>query len=240
MPAGLHDLTIAEASDLIRARRLSPLELVNALIRRVEDPDAQTRAFITPTFDLARRQAKVAEAEIVAGRHRGPLHGIPFALKDIYDTRGILTSGHSRVFANRISHRGRHGDDEALHELSGDGRAEGVDFVGFGAPCQLRITEPRIVPAILTRHFCYSVSGASAAPRCERRRPPQEWVERRRRGWCASRLAPLGVHRRTARLGYRFRDGAPPGSKCQRRMLGRRLGDVKITTQLTRAGSGEV
>ena len=67
MAAGLHDLTIAEASDLIRASRLSPLELVDALIRRVEDHDAQTRAFITPTFDLARRQPKAAEAEIVAG-----------------------------------------------------------------------------------------------------------------------------------------------------------------------------
>jgi aspartyl-tRNA(Asn)/glutamyl-tRNA(Gln) amidotransferase subunit A len=102
MAAALHDLTIAEASDLIRARRLSPLELVDALIRRVEDHDTQTRAFITPTFDLARQQARAAEAEIAAGRYRGPLHGIPFGLKDIYDTRGILTSGHSRVFIDRI------------------------------------------------------------------------------------------------------------------------------------------
>src|SRR6267143_1597552 len=102
MPPDLHDLSIAALSKLIAGRSLSPVELVDALIRRVEQYDAQTRAFITPTFDLARRQAKVAEAEIVAGRHRGPLHGIPFALKDIYDTRGILTSGHSRVFANRI------------------------------------------------------------------------------------------------------------------------------------------
>src|SRR5437773_6173306 len=86
------------AFGLIAARTLSPVELVEALIRRVEDYDAQTHAFITPTFDLARQQARAAEAEIAAGKHRGTLHGIPFALKDIYDTRGILTSGHSRVF----------------------------------------------------------------------------------------------------------------------------------------------
>src|SRR5207247_11076440 len=102
MATGLTDLSIAELSSLIAARTLSPVELVEALIRRVEDYDAQTHAFITPTFDLVRQQARAAEAEIAAGKHRGPLHGIPFALKDIYDTRGILTSGHSRVFIDRI------------------------------------------------------------------------------------------------------------------------------------------
>ena len=102
MASELHDLSLAQLSDLIAARTLSPVELVDALIRRVEDFDGQTRAFITPTFDLARRQARAAEAEIAAGKHRGPLHGIPFGLKDIYDTRGILTSGHSRVFIDRI------------------------------------------------------------------------------------------------------------------------------------------
>jgi aspartyl-tRNA(Asn)/glutamyl-tRNA(Gln) amidotransferase subunit A len=102
MTTDLHDLSIGELSGLIAARKLSPVELVDALIRRVEQYDEQTHAFITRTFDLARRQARKAEAEIAAGKHRGPLHGIPFALKDIYDTRGILTSGHSRVFIDRI------------------------------------------------------------------------------------------------------------------------------------------
>src|SRR3989441_2536440 len=102
MATELHDLSIADLSNLVAARKLSPLELVEALIRRVELYDRQTHAFITRTFDLARQQAKQAEAEIAAGRYRGALHGIPFALKDIYDTKGILTSGHSRVFLDRI------------------------------------------------------------------------------------------------------------------------------------------
>ncbi len=102
MPADLHDLSIAELAGLIAARRLSPVELTDALIRRVEDHDGQTHAFITRTFDLARQQAKAAESEIARGGYRGPLHGIPFGLKDIYDTRGILTSGHSRVFIDRV------------------------------------------------------------------------------------------------------------------------------------------
>jgi aspartyl-tRNA(Asn)/glutamyl-tRNA(Gln) amidotransferase subunit A len=100
--ADLHDLSLAELSRLIASRTLSPVELVEALIARVERLDGQTHAFITPTFDLARRQARQAEAEIAAGRSRGPLHGIPFGLKDIYDTAGILTSAHSRVFIDRV------------------------------------------------------------------------------------------------------------------------------------------
>ena len=102
MASDLHDLSIAELGLLIAARKLSPVELTDALIQRVERFDAQTRAFITPTFDLARRQARAAETEIAGGKHRGALHGIPFALKDIYDTQGILTSAHSRIFADRI------------------------------------------------------------------------------------------------------------------------------------------
>jgi Asp-tRNA(Asn)/Glu-tRNA(Gln) amidotransferase A subunit family amidase len=102
MATELHDLSIAELSAALAGRTLSPVELVEALIRRVEAYDAQTHAFITRTFDLARRQAREAEAQLAAGRSRGPLHGIPFGLKDIYDTQGILTSGHSRVFIDRI------------------------------------------------------------------------------------------------------------------------------------------
>jgi len=98
----LHDLSVAELSARLAARSLSPVELVDALIRRVEQHDGQTRAFVTRTFEAARARARAAEAELAAGRSRGPLHGIPFALKDIYDTKGILTSGHSRVFIDRI------------------------------------------------------------------------------------------------------------------------------------------
>ena len=95
-------LTIAEASALIQVRQLSPVEYVEALITRTETFDPQLHAYITPTFDLARQQAKQAEHEIMAGTYHGPMHGIPFALKDIYDTQGIRTSGHSKVCLHRI------------------------------------------------------------------------------------------------------------------------------------------
>jgi aspartyl-tRNA(Asn)/glutamyl-tRNA(Gln) amidotransferase subunit A len=102
MTIDLAFLTIGEASALIQARQLSPVEYVEALITRTETFDPQLHAYITPTFDLARRQAKQAERDIMAGAYRGPMHGIPFALKDIYDTTGVRTTGHSNVCLDRI------------------------------------------------------------------------------------------------------------------------------------------
>ncbi len=98
----LHYLTIAETAGLIRSRKLSPLELTDALLARIETYQPQLSAFITLTAELARRQAKQAEQDIAAGHYRGPLHGIPFALKDIYDTAGILTSGGSKICIDNI------------------------------------------------------------------------------------------------------------------------------------------
>jgi aspartyl-tRNA(Asn)/glutamyl-tRNA(Gln) amidotransferase subunit A len=95
-------ITLAEAARRIGTRELSPVDLVGAKLARIEALDGQLNAFITVTADLALRQAHAAEAEIVAGRYRGPLHGIPFALKDLYDTAGIPTTGHSRVCIDNV------------------------------------------------------------------------------------------------------------------------------------------
>ncbi len=102
MTTVLHFLTIAEAARLIESRRLSPVELTAALLARVSALDAQINAFITPTAELALKQAKDAEREIAAGRYRGPMHGIAFGLKDMFDTAGILTSAHSKILADNI------------------------------------------------------------------------------------------------------------------------------------------
>ena len=102
MTSELHFLTIAQASTLIRARKLSPVEYADALLERIEALDPQLDAFITVTAELARKQAKQAEAAIAKRKYRGPLHGIPFALKDIYDTKGILTSGGSKVCRDNV------------------------------------------------------------------------------------------------------------------------------------------
>jgi len=101
MTASLPD-TIAAASRLIEARKLSPVELVEGLLARVAAIDPVINAFLTVTGGEAIRQARRAEAEISKGAYRGALHGIPFGLKDIYETAGIRTTGHSKVYANHV------------------------------------------------------------------------------------------------------------------------------------------
>ena len=93
----LHELTIAAAAKLIAEREISPVELTRSLLERVDALDPQIQAFLTITADRAMEDARHAEREIAAGRNRGPLHGIPVGLKDIYYTEGIRTTGHSKV-----------------------------------------------------------------------------------------------------------------------------------------------
>jgi aspartyl-tRNA(Asn)/glutamyl-tRNA(Gln) amidotransferase subunit A len=95
-------LTIAEAARLIEQKRLSPVELTTALLRRTEALDPQLNAYLLLTADRALDQARRAEREIMAGSYRGPMHGVPFALKDIYSTAGIRTTGHSRVCLDTV------------------------------------------------------------------------------------------------------------------------------------------
>src|SRR4051794_2875635 len=93
----LHFLSIAQLSGLLRARKVSPVELVDSLLQRIASLDPQVNAFVATCAESALRDARAAEREIAAGRRVGPLHGIPFAVKDIYDAAGMPTTGCSRV-----------------------------------------------------------------------------------------------------------------------------------------------
>ena len=98
----LHHLTIAEGAALIAARKLSSSEWTEALLARIAALDQQFHAFITVSSEHARDTARRAQTELDGGNSRGPLHGVPFALKDLIDTGGILTSGHSRIAIDRV------------------------------------------------------------------------------------------------------------------------------------------
>jgi len=102
LPTALHELSIAQASALMARGALSPVELARALIVRAEALNPLLNAYLLMTAEQGLRQAQAAEAAIRAGNARGPLHGIPFALKDIYSTAGIRTTGHSRVRADFV------------------------------------------------------------------------------------------------------------------------------------------
>ena len=95
-------LSVAEGAQLLRAKKLSPVEWTKALLDRIAAIDEHYNAFLVVTADKALAQAKAAEAEIARGQWRGPMHGVPYASKDIFDIAGMATTCHSKI---RKDHR---------------------------------------------------------------------------------------------------------------------------------------
>jgi len=128
-------LGIAEAASLLRSKKLSSVEYTNALISRVEKYDSQLNAFLRFTPEIALEDARRAEAEIASGQWRGPLHGVPYALKDIVDYAGLPTTAHSKILADNVAAA----DSAVAQKL----RAAGGVFMGklsthefaTGGPC---------------------------------------------------------------------------------------------------------
>ena len=95
-------LTLTEAADQIRTRKLSPVELTRECLARIERLDPVLNAFITVTAETALEQARQAESDVSSGNYRGPLHGLPIALKDLLDTAGVPTTAASNQYRERI------------------------------------------------------------------------------------------------------------------------------------------
>ena len=115
-------LSISAASDLLRQKKLSPVELTTACLDRIERLNPVLNAFITVTAETALAEARAAEQEIHNGKWRGPLHGIPIGLKDLLDTSGVKTTCASALFADRIPTE----DAEVVRRL----KAAGAVIVG--------------------------------------------------------------------------------------------------------------
>ncbi|PJZ31285.1 amidase [Leptospira kmetyi] len=98
-------LSINELGELIRNRKVSPVSLVSDCLKRIERLDPRLNAFITVTAEQALQEAQVAEREIESGNWKGPLHGIPIGIKDMFDTAGIKTTAAFVHFQNRIPKR---------------------------------------------------------------------------------------------------------------------------------------
>jgi len=95
-------LSIEQASQLLRRKEISPVELVDASLARIERLNPAINAFLTILAEPARRQARAAEREIRSGRWRGPLHGISISLKDNFWTRGIRTTAGSKILGDFV------------------------------------------------------------------------------------------------------------------------------------------
>lgn len=115
-------LGLSEASELIRSKKVSPVELTHECLSRTERLNPKLNAFITVTADSALTEARQAEAEIQRDHWRGPLHGIPIAVKDLIDTAGVRTTAASGLFKNRIPTQ----DAEVVRRL----KAAGAVFLG--------------------------------------------------------------------------------------------------------------
>jgi aspartyl-tRNA(Asn)/glutamyl-tRNA(Gln) amidotransferase subunit A len=96
------ELSLTAAAAEIEVRRLSPVELVDSALDRIEATEGALGAFACVTPELARKAAAQAEQEIAAGRYLGPLHGIPLGVKDLYDTAGVPSTSSSKVRADRV------------------------------------------------------------------------------------------------------------------------------------------
>ncbi len=96
------DLSISEAAELLRQKKISPVDLTTVCLNRIELLNPELNAFITVTDESAMAQARLAEDEIQRGEWRGPLHGIPIGLKDLIDTAGVRTTCGSALFADRV------------------------------------------------------------------------------------------------------------------------------------------
>jgi len=120
--AAFANLSLGDASKLVRQKKISPVELTKACLARIERLNPTLNAFITITGESALAEAKAAETEIQRGKWRGPLHGIPIALKDLFDTAGVRTTAASALFKDRVPKD----DAEVVRKL----RAAGAVLVG--------------------------------------------------------------------------------------------------------------
>ena len=98
----LHFRTITEISEEIASKQLSPVDVTSAMLERIEELDGQLKSYVTVIAEQAMAAAQVAEREINAGTYRGPLHGVPIAVKDLCFTKGVRTMGGVEVLAGHV------------------------------------------------------------------------------------------------------------------------------------------
>src|SRR5689334_16993002 len=98
----LTNLDITELAPLLRDRRVSPVEVTDAYLARIERLDPALNTYIRVTPDAARAAARQAETDIQSGGWRGPLHGVPLGIKDLFDVAGVPNTMGSKILADNV------------------------------------------------------------------------------------------------------------------------------------------
>lgn len=159
----LTELGIAEAGRRMKSGTLSPVDLTQAYLGRIRSLDPLINAYITVTAESALAEASRVAAEMAAGRHRGPLHGVPIALKDNIDTAGVRTTASSRIYADRVPDA----DAEVVRRL----KEAGAVFLGklnmhefaYGGTTAFSLAGPTRNPWNPAHHPGGSSGGSAAA-----------------------------------------------------------------------------
>jgi aspartyl-tRNA(Asn)/glutamyl-tRNA(Gln) amidotransferase subunit A len=151
--------SVADLRVRLKNRQLSPVEVVRAYLNRIDALDPRVKAFITVTHEHALAQARQAEREITAGRYRGPLHGLPYAPKDMIATQGIRTTNGSKITA----------DWTPAYESTITARLNkaGAILIGKLHLIEFAMGSHLGAPFGITRnpwHLAYSPSGSSSGP----------------------------------------------------------------------------
>ena len=102
MKKNIHFANIGDLSRKLKNKTISPVELVEHMLSRIESVDQRLNSYATVCADRAIKEARQAEREILAGNYRGRLHGVPLSVKDLFYTRGIRTMGGLKVRKNFI------------------------------------------------------------------------------------------------------------------------------------------
>ena len=105
MAEGVLELSLVELSRRVRRKEISPVEIVRKTLERIERLGPRLNSYITVMGEQAAAEARAAEGEIQKGNYRGPLHGLPIAVKDIFDTRGVRTTAGSKILRDRVPER---------------------------------------------------------------------------------------------------------------------------------------
>lgn len=159
----LHNLTIREASDMLASKKISSVELTQAVLKRAHDVDPKIKSYVTITDDVALEQAKLADERIAKGTNVTPLTGIPFAMKDCISTRDVRTTCSSKILENYVPQY----NATVTNKLADSGAVlmgkTNMDEFGMGSSCENSGLFPTHNPWDLTRVPGGSSGGSAAA-----------------------------------------------------------------------------